>query len=91
MLHLKVRQGDILSIEYIKNFYKEIRAMGIAHEDLLDLNIPLIVALAGRSIHESPDILFPTATWWVFNFVPNSDVLKNKVGSIFHSGLYAYW
>ena len=89
--HLRVCQGGVLSTVYVQSFYKEIRTMGIVHESVRDLNIPLIAALAGRKIHESPDVLFSTAAWWVFNFLPNTDVLAIKFGCIFQSGLYRYW
>ena len=42
-------------------------------------------------MHESKDRLFPVPTWWMFNFLPNSDVIAAVFEAIFQSGLYGRW
>ena len=59
---LRMHRGGILMMKYVQNFYTQVHVMGIVHKSDLELNIPLIASLAGRSIYTSKDELFRYAS-----------------------------
>ena len=88
---LREHRSGMLRMRYVQNFYSQVHAMGIVHKTNLDLSIPLMAKVAGRSIHTTKDELFRMPEWWLFQFLPNVDVLTRKFGWVRQSGLEGYW
>ena len=74
-----------VTTEYVQEFYSQPRVMGVGREDPVRQNLPIIARLAGKNIHESPDELFRKPEWWLFNFMPSSDVVGEMFDSILNA------